>query len=137
MDPDSGSKPYKSCTSAEKQQRLLLALEAIHEGGFGPDGEPLYGFRQASRDFDVPFSTLQGRYNGRKSKTEAHEHQRHFSTAEEQVMVDWIKLLGRRGIPMTLTVLREFAEGILGHPVGENWAYRFVHIRHTDLKVSC
>ncbi|KAF9497784.1 hypothetical protein BDN71DRAFT_1504485 [Pleurotus eryngii] len=81
-------KTYKSCSSLEKQQCILLALEAIHEGGFGIDGEPLYAIRQASWDFDVPFSTLQGRYHGQKSKAEAHEHQQHFSTAEEQVMVD-------------------------------------------------
>lgn len=130
-----GSKPYKDCSSVEKHQRILLAIEAIYDGGFNPNGEPLYPIRQASRDFDIPFSTLQGRFRGRKSKTEAHEHQRHFTTAEEQVLVDWIKTLGRRGVPMTLSTLREFAEGMLGHSVGENWAYQFVHIRHTDLKV--
>lgn len=129
------STPYKNCSSAEKEQRILLAIEGIYEGGFSNKGEPLYSIRQAARDFDVPFSTLQGRFRGRKSKTEAHEHQRLFTTAEEQSMIDWIKTLGTRGIPMTMSKLREFAEGSLGHPVGENWAYRFVQ-RHSDIKVS-
>ncbi|KAF9488964.1 hypothetical protein BDN71DRAFT_1345256, partial [Pleurotus eryngii] len=38
------------------------------------------------------------------------------------------------GIPMTMSKLQEFAEGLLGHPVGENWAYRFVQC-HSDIKV--
>ncbi|KAF9487312.1 hypothetical protein BDN71DRAFT_1404952, partial [Pleurotus eryngii] len=75
---------------------------------------------QAAQNFDVPFSTLQGRFQGQKLKTEAHEHQRLFTMAEEQSMIDWIKTLGTQGIPMTMSKLREFAEGLLGHPVGEN-----------------
>ncbi|KAG9225268.1 hypothetical protein CCMSSC00406_0007099 [Pleurotus cornucopiae] len=53
---------------------------------------------------------------------------------QEDILVDWIRTLGRRGVPMTLSSLCDFASGALGKPVGENWPSSFV-TRHPEIKV--
>ncbi|KAL4255103.1 Centromere and Transposable Element-Derived Protein [Pleurotus pulmonarius] len=89
----------------------------------------------AARDFDVPNSTLQGRFAGRLAKKDAHEGQKHFSKSQELTIIDWISTCGKRGIPITQPALQAFASDFLGHPVGENCPRRFIR-RHPELKTN-
>ncbi len=114
---------------------LRKALAAVAASELDSRGNPKYSLRAAAKDFGIPRSTLTGRWHGAKSKKEAHVHQMHFTPEEESILIDWIRTLGHRGVPMTLSSLRDFASGALGKPVGENWASRFVK-RHPEIKVQ-
>ncbi len=126
------SLPYKRCSADEKERHYRRAICSIHQSGCNKLGKPNYSVCQAARDFDVPNSTLQGRFAGRLAKKDAHEGQKHFSKSQEHVIADWISTCGKRGIPVTL---QAFTSDFLGHPIGENWPCRFIK-RHPELKVS-
>lgn len=117
-----------------RESLLQKALTAVKESGLDNHGNPKYSLRTAAKDFGVPRSTLTGRWHGAKPKKDAHDHQKHFTPEQEDILVDWIRTLGRRGVPMTLSSLRDFASGALGKPVGENWPSRFI-MRHPEIKV--
>jgi hypothetical protein len=51
------------------------------------------------------------------------------------VLVDWVKVMGRRGIPLTATAITDYVADIVGHAVGESWVRRF-KARHPELKVK-
>ncbi|PPR08153.1 hypothetical protein CVT24_012447 [Panaeolus cyanescens] len=72
---------------------------------------------------------------GMKTRQEAHEHERLLSSPEEEMLVDWIKSLGRRAVPATLDMVRDFASEISGKKVGVNWPRKFME-RHPDLKIK-
>jgi hypothetical protein len=72
---------------------------------------------------------------GLRTHAEAHVDQQKLSPAEEEVLVKWAKVLGRRGVPLTHSTLTTYAAEILGKPIGESWAKRFL-ARHADLKVK-
>ncbi|TEB14816.1 hypothetical protein FA13DRAFT_1616573, partial [Coprinellus micaceus] len=55
--------------------------------------------REAARIFNVPSTTLNERYHGRKTRQEGHEHEKRLTDAQKEVLVEWIKEKGRRNIP--------------------------------------
>lgn len=50
-------------------------------------------------------------------------------------MTKWIKIQGRRGVPMTYSSVGQCAEAISGQHVGGSWPKRFCK-RHPDLKMK-
>src|SRR5204862_2710986 len=79
--------------------------------------------------------TLTDRYNGVRTRAEAHEHEQLLSAAQEEVLVAWIKVMGKRGLPMTPHLVRDRVADLIGKPVGESWVDRFKK-RHPDLKIK-
>jgi hypothetical protein len=119
------------------EERIQLALKAIEAAGRHPDGRPKLSLRKAAgpEGFQVPRSTLTNRFNGIRTRKEAHAHQQNLAPAQEGVLVEWIKVMGRRGVPFTQRALQDFASDICGKPVGDSWPKRFL-ARHPDLKVK-
>lgn len=116
-------------------QRMEHALAALIASGTKPDGNPNLSIRRAAQQFCVPRTTLTSRWNGTRTRKEAHEHQRLLTVAQEEILTDWIKVMGRRGIPMTATIIADYVADIVGHAVGESWVRRF-KARHPELKVK-
>jgi hypothetical protein len=54
---------------------------------------------------------------------------------QEEILAKWVKVQGRRGIPMTYASVARCAEVISGKQVGESWPKRFCK-RHPDLKMK-
>lgn len=73
--------------------------------------------------------------SGGLSRKEAHDHEQLLSASQEKVLVEWIKVQGRRGVPMTYTTVAQYAGEIADTPVGRTWPKRFLR-RHSDLKVK-
>jgi Tc5 transposase DNA-binding domain len=73
--------------------------------------------------------------SGGLSRKEAHNHEQLMSASQEEVLVEWIKVQGRRGVPITHTTLAQYAREIANAPVGKTWSKRFLR-RHPDLKVK-
>ncbi|KAF8060895.1 hypothetical protein FPV67DRAFT_1423145, partial [Lyophyllum atratum] len=51
--------------------------------------------RAAAKHFVVSRSALTARYNGRATRAEAHAAQQKLTPAQENVLKEWIKALGR------------------------------------------
>lgn len=108
------------------EERIQLALAAIHSQGLRENGNPKYSLRAAATDFSVSKSTLTARYNGRQTRQAAHEKEKKLPKAAEEVLVEWIKEKGRRNIPLSPAAVAEHASSILGGTeIGESWVRRF------------
>ncbi|KAF7335885.1 hypothetical protein MSAN_02325500 [Mycena sanguinolenta] len=54
---------------------------------------------------------------------------------QEDVLKEWVKVVARRGFPLALATIGDYASEIAGAPVGETWPRRFKE-RNPDLKVK-
>ena len=86
--------------------------------------------RNVPQPFHIAYSLLGG-----KSRQEAHVEEQLLTPAQEEVLVEWIKVQGRRGVPMTYASVGHAAAEISGKLVGEIWPKRF-RKRHPDLKMK-
>ncbi|KAH7903502.1 hypothetical protein BJ138DRAFT_968943, partial [Hygrophoropsis aurantiaca] len=94
------------------EERIQAAIAAINASGMKPNGATVLSIRRAAQDFDVPRATLQARYNGRQSREQAHEHKQKLTTAQELVLVEWIKTMGRRGMPLNAQAIIDYASDV-------------------------
>ncbi|KAJ6549578.1 hypothetical protein DFH09DRAFT_1501894, partial [Mycena vulgaris] len=99
----------------------------------------------------VPRTTVQDRMNGALTRVDAHAHERRLTDVQEDVLAEWIKVwisylhsfqlsdadqsLAKRGLPLSLTPIGDYAAEIFGSPLGVTWPVRFKK-RHPDLKVK-
>lgn len=72
---------------------------------------------------------------GGKTRQEAHINEQLLTDAQETILAKWVKVQGRRGIPMTYESVAHCANEISGQKVGESWPKRFVK-RHPELKMK-
>lgn len=93
----------------DEEGRLKRAVQAILVSRAADNEGPKLEVRAAARLYDVKRGTLTNRLNGVRPRSEAHAHERMLAGAEEEVLSEWIRSLGRRGIPVTINVLREYA----------------------------
>ncbi|KAF5327341.1 hypothetical protein D9619_003974 [Psilocybe cf. subviscida] len=97
------------------EERIELAILAVHNAGLTSNGQHKLGLR--------------------RSRVEANIAQRALTPAEEEILVEWAKVMGRRGIPLTQTMIAEYASEISGKAIGLSWASRFMK-RHPSLKIK-
>jgi hypothetical protein len=122
-------------TDLTQARRMELALAALIASGTKPNGLPNLSIRNTATLYQVPRSTLTDRWNGTPTRKEGHAHELLLTPAQEEVLVDWVKVMGRRGIPLTATAITDYVADIVGHAVGESWVRRF-KARHPELKVK-
>jgi hypothetical protein len=75
------------------------------------------------------------RYNGIPAQKDAHEHQEKLTRAEEHIIVDWIKVQGCHGVPISQSTLGDHAQAIARCSIGKSWPQRFMD-HHSDLKTQ-
>jgi len=63
---------------------------------------------------------------GGKNHHEAHVAEQLLSKAQEKILAKWVKVQGRRGIPLTYASVAQCANAISGKQVGESWPKRSV-----------
>jgi hypothetical protein len=119
--------------AVEDERKIRLALAAVVGSGFNNRGQPCLSIRAAAEQYGVSRSRLTARYNGRKTRIEAHAGQQKLSPPQEHVLSNWIRVVGERGIPVSLGTLAAYASTILAEPLSESWALRF-RARHPELK---
>ncbi|KAF7343027.1 DDE-domain-containing protein [Mycena venus] len=107
------------------EKRVQLALTAIRAGVMSERG--------ACKYYRVTRETVQNRAKGVPTHTEAHAHERKLSEAKESILKEWVKVMGARGIPLSLPTIADYASELAGEDVDINWAKRFKE-RHPDLK---
>lgn len=72
---------------------------------------------------------------GGKSRREAHVGEQLLTEAQEEILSKWVKIQGRRGIPITYSSVAQCGNAISGKQVGESWPKRFCK-RHPSLKMK-
>ena len=127
--------PSADILALPQEDRIQLAIDAIANAGLKPNGDQKLSMRKAADTYDIPCTTLHSRMKGLRTHAEAHVEQQALSPAEEEVLVKWAKVQGRRGIPLTYSTLTKYASKILGKLIGESWPKHFL-ARHPDLKVK-
>jgi helix-turn-helix, Psq domain/Tc5 transposase DNA-binding domain len=127
------SKVSQEKAAAEKA--LQDALAAVITSGLDSKGHPILSLRSAAQMYDVPKTTLTARFNGRHTRSEAHAGQQKLTPPQEEILKEWIKVLGKRGVPLDLSAVANRASIIAGGEVGVNWARRF-RKRHPDMKAN-
>lgn len=121
--------------SLPQEDRIQLAIKAITKAGYKPNGDQQLSTRKAAGAYRVPRSTLGDRMRGLQTCAQAHVGQQNLSPAEEEVLVKWAKVLGRRGLPLTYSTLSMYASEISGKAIGDSWPKRFL-ARHPGLKIK-
>ena len=118
-----------------QEERLRLACAAIDQSGISDNGKPKLSIRQAALKFNVPKSTLGARRLGIQTRSEAHVAQKNLTPAQEDFLVNWLKTLGRRAIPLSQPMLAAHVSKICGKSIGKNWTKRFMS-RHPELRIK-
>jgi hypothetical protein len=126
-----------SYSDDDEETTIQDALHAIRTKGLRPNGRPQYSFRQAAQDYGIPhrYQTLTQRFHGRKTREAISQSQQRLTQSQETRLVEWIKEMGRRGIPMTPGLVLGQASDIYGQKLGGTWLSSF-RKRNPSLK-SC
>jgi hypothetical protein len=117
------------------KERIQLALKAIDSYGLQPNGQPEFSLREAAKAYLLSKSTLTGRCHGGKTQAEAHEKEQKLTPGQEMALVEWIKEMGRRGVPLDGPAVMSYASMISGQEIGNGWIVRFRE-RHPELKAK-
>ena len=78
---------------SSQEGRLLLAIKAIELG-------QITSIRKAASLYNVPRSTLQTRFNGRRQLAIANRTKRKLTETEEYTLLQWILTMDKRGAPL-------------------------------------
>jgi len=127
--------PSSNILALTQESCIQLGIDTITKAGSKLTGGQKLSTHDAARIYQVSCSTLGDHMKGLRTHAEAHINQQNLSPAQEEVLVKWAKVLGRRGVPLTHSTLSTHASEILGKPVGKSWPKRFL-ARHTNLKVK-
>src|SRR4051794_34678164 len=82
------------------KERIQLALKAIFRNGLKPNGRPVLSIREAASTFKVSKTTLTARFNGRKTRIQAHKDAQKLSPGAEEVLIEWVCEMARRSLPL-------------------------------------
>jgi hypothetical protein len=118
----------------DQESCIQQAIHAICESGTRPNGHPVLSIRHAATTFGVPQSTLTDHFNSKLTHREAHVDEQNLTVAQEEVLVEWIKVMGQCGLPLTPSAVSDHTYKIMGAPVGKSWGQQFMK-QHPDLKV--
>jgi hypothetical protein len=120
-----------------KEKRLREAVAAYALEKEKPKNEQK-GTRQIAELYGIPeqYKTIGNRYNGMQSIGEAHQDQQKLTSAEEEVLVQFLEESADRGFPQTIPEIEIMAnlirKGRLGPncaDVGGSWCHCFLE-RH-------
>jgi hypothetical protein len=113
-----------------QEARIILAIEAIQSS-------KKLSRRNAAKIYQVPYSTLTDRINGRTTLPERRPASHKLTKLEEEVIIQRILDMDTRGFAPRLAGVEDMANFILesrgGQRVGDRWAQRFVQ-RRPELK---
>ena len=124
---------------AEKEIRIGRAVAGYRNGLYGT-------IREAAQAEGVSHTTVGHRLHGRKTKTEAHEWQQHFTASAELAIEKWCKKQDDRGLPLDLKTFTDFLNyllkeqakrnGLTPEPegIGKNYVRQYLD-RHLTLQV--
>ena len=89
-----------------------------------------------AKKYGLERTTLKKRFLGQTTSRATYfsERRQCLTTVQECQLVDQINRLTDRGMPPTSQMVKNFAEEIIGRPVGKNWTSQFVRRHARELK---
>jgi hypothetical protein len=104
------------------EQDLCAALNDVKNGK---------SLKLASREWGIPYTTLQNRNQGQESYTLAAENQQRLSPSQEEHLSNWVLAQEALGVPLTHGQIRQFAGRLLvikgdNQPPGKRWMEGFL-----------
>ena len=91
---------------SQKEGRIALAIQAFERGQFK-------SLRAATKSYDVSYSTVWDRVNGRSSRRDSEPRNQKLTTTEESTLVQWILSMDQRGLPPRPDSVRQMANLLL------------------------
>jgi hypothetical protein len=123
----------------DREKAIAQAIEDLETG-------KIKELRRASREYDVPRTTLRRRRNGATTHRQAHASQQALDIGEEEALIAYIQRCESQGFPIRHRMLKTMAEYLIqkrcGDPrrrtlsvrvLGHKWTYNFIK-RHPFLK---
>ena len=115
------------------EERIQLAINALQDGTV-----PFQ--RKAAHLYNVPRTTLQARFHGRRSAKESQQSQQRLSVQEQDSVKRCILTMASWGWPVSIKYLQSLTIGLLRakgdhEPLGQHWYKNFL-ARHSDLKAA-
>ncbi|KAF5309952.1 hypothetical protein D9619_010448 [Psilocybe cf. subviscida] len=100
------------------KERIELAIHAVHNSGLTLKGQHKLGLRKAAEYYSIPRETFCRCFNGiSKSQVEASIAQHALTPAEEEILIEWAKVMGWHGIALMHTTIAEYASEISTQPL--------------------
>jgi hypothetical protein len=123
--------------SSYTEEDVTNALSALVNGEYK-------SIRRAALVFQIPYSTLQDRFQNRKTRKESHVSQQLLAPIEESTLENWIYRAAKLGAPITLKLVKILASEIQSErssnndenqssPISDRWVDRF-RTRHPRIK---
>jgi hypothetical protein len=122
-------------TLLTQAEHMKLALAVLIASSTKLDGNPKLSIWKTAAEYDIPCNTLTDCWNGTPTCYEGHAHELLLTPAQEEMFVDWIKVMGHWGIPFTATVIADYVADIISCDVSDSWV-RCFKSRHPELKVK-
>ncbi|EER30060.1 mariner-Tc1 transposon family protein [Coccidioides posadasii C735 delta SOWgp] len=130
--PPTRNKNAKS--SIEIEGRIELAISTLKK-------QEISSIAEAARLFNVPYTTLYHRANGRPARISLRANSTKLTETEEDQLVQWILDLAKQGIPPRPASVENMANHLLAirdptsppPRVGQNWVSNLIK-RRTELK---
>lgn len=70
------------------EERTQLALEAVRINGFCSNGRPWLSLHEAAEKYGITKGRLTGRFNGKKTKQDAHVNEMNLTFAQEDALAE-------------------------------------------------
>ena len=91
---------------SQKEGRIALAIQAFERGQFK-------SLRAATKSYDVSYSTIWDRVNGRSSRHDSEPRNQKLTTTKESTLVQWILSMDQRGLPPRPDSIQQMANLLL------------------------
>ncbi|KAF1935023.1 hypothetical protein EJ02DRAFT_362398 [Clathrospora elynae] len=102
-------------------EAVLAAIESLEPG-------EKFTYQQIAAAHGVNQSTLSRRHKQSHVLHEAKSiNQQKLNPQQELELVEYIKMLTKRGLPPTREMVQNFASCVAKEPVGEGWVTRFIN----------
>ena len=107
--------------SSTHDARIELALDDLHR-------QEKPNIMGTAKKHGLVESTLRRRYQGKhlSKAAAASEYRQNLTFVQEETLISHINRLTDRGLPPTSRMVRNFAEEMIGRPIGKNWTGDFV-----------
>ena len=83
-------------------------------------------FRDATKQFDIPATTISNCLKGGKALSIAHESQQLLSNEQQKVVIEWLRWHGDNGNLMTCEQLAALIFDLTEQRPGANWICKFL-----------
>ena len=97
----------KPCWDDNKREESIRLAKQDFINGIDPS------ICSAVRTYNVPYPTLRAHLHGLQTRTEAHQELQLLSVQEERAIVHFCETLDNLGHPVTIKILKQFAQSLL------------------------